>query len=259
MTHRKPFSLHLPALVLYIPTLALHLPTLMLHLSALVLRQSSFIILPALLLASMPSGAHAQERRAEKVDAGEVVVVLNEQFFNALLDAMLTLADPPKVALARRREDGGNRGCANEIELMRESQGTRTAVRFADRRIDAPIAFRGSYEAALVGCLKFEGWADTNFELAFDASRQALTARIDVREVHLKNIPSLVGGGITALVQESIDKRVNPVEILRAEQLAARLPLTQGNTLRLRARELRHDISGKELRLRIFYEIVREK
>lgn len=217
------------------------------------------MVVAALLVASIPVSMHAQEQRAGTVEAGEVVVVLNEQFFNALLDAMLTLSDPPKVALARRREGDGNRGCANEIELMRESQGTRTAVRFGDRRINAPVAFRGSYEAALVGCLKFEGWADTNFELAFDAARQVLTARIDVREVHLKNIPSLVGGGITALVQESIDKRVNPVEILRAEQLAARLPLTQGNTLRLRARELRHDITGKELRLRIFYEIVRDK
>ncbi|HEX8475430.1 MAG TPA: hypothetical protein VF666_15485 [Pyrinomonadaceae bacterium] len=202
----------------------------------------------------------AQERREERgreagvVQAGEVLVVLNEPFFNALLDAILTLADPPKFSLARGR---GNSKCGNEIELRREALGTRTAVRFADGRMSAPVAFRGSYEAALVGCLNFEGWADTNFALAFDAERQVLTARIDVREVHLKNIPSLVSGGVTALVQESIDKRVNPVEILRAEQLAVRLPLTQGNTLRLRAREVRHEISGKDLRLRIFYEIVR--
>jgi hypothetical protein len=64
-----------------------------------------------------------------------------------------------------------------------------------------------------------------------------------------------VGGGLTGLVQDAIDDRVNPVEILRAEQLGAALPTSRG-ALRLRAKEVRHEVAGRELRLRVVYEIV---
>jgi hypothetical protein len=121
------------------------------------------------------------------------------------------------------------------------------------------VAFRGSYEAPLVGCLKFEGWADTLFQLEFDRARQVLGARVTVRDLKLKNIPtSLIGSGLKGLVQDAIDDRVNPVEILRAEQLGARIPITRGggNELRLRARDVRHEILGRELRIQITYDIV---
>lgn len=201
--------------------------------------------------------ARADEEPGVK-QAGEVLVVLNEQFLNAVLEAMLSLSDPPKFPLSRDAEKNGE-ACTSEITLIRESMGAHTSLRFAADRIDAPVAFRGSYKAALLGCMRFEGWADTNFELSFDAARQVLTARINVRDVHLKNIPSILNGGVTALVQETIDRRINPVEILRAEQLSARLPVTQDNSLRLRARGVRHELSGKELRLHIIYEVAREK
>jgi hypothetical protein len=55
-------------------------------------------------------------------------------------------------------------------------------------------------------------------------------------------------------VQDAIDRRVNPVEILRAEQLG--FPLMRGSNLRLRARDVRQEVVGKELRLHIVYEIV---
>ncbi len=185
--------------------------------------------------------------------AGEVLVVLNEGFLNALLDAIVELTPPPKFPLGNR----GSEACASEINLAREVKGTRTAVRFADGRITAPVAFRGSYLAPVVGCVRFEGRADTNFELAFDRARQVFTARINVREVKLSNVPSLMSSGLTGLVQDAIDRRVNPVEILRAEQVSTRLPVTKDSPLRLRATEIRHEVTGEELRLRIFYEIVR--
>lgn len=193
-------------------------------------------------------GAASQERVRP---AGEVVVVLTEDFMNALLDAVLAQPSAVKFPLAR----GSSRGCASEIELRREADGRRTAVRFAEGRVGTVVAFRGNYEAPLLGCLNFEGWADSTFNLSFDRERQAFVARVEVREVSLKNVPSMMSSGITGLVQDAIDQRVNPVVILRAEQLAARLPLAQGEPLTLRAREVRHEIVGKELRLRIVYEI----
>ncbi|HKP73217.1 MAG TPA: hypothetical protein VJT82_09795, partial [Pyrinomonadaceae bacterium] len=141
------------------------------------------------------AGANGGAAQAKAIPAGEVVVVLNEQIFNALLEAMFTLPNPPTFPLAR----GGDGKCASEIALLREAGGTRTAVRFEAGRILAPVAFRGTYSAPLVGCLKFEGWADANLNLNFDQSKQALTARIVVTAVHLKKVPSLLGDGLTGL------------------------------------------------------------
>jgi len=217
-------------------------------------------------MAKEKAGQRAREVSA--IQAGEVTVIVNEQFFNALIEAMLSFPTPPKFSLSRARSnggsgdspakrEGGNAKCTSEITLMRQMMGARTAVRFESGRISTPVAFRGSYEAALLGCVRFEGWADTNLELSFDRPRQVLTARINVRSVHLSNTPPLLNGVVTELVQSSIDSRINPIEVLRAEQLAARIPVPPGNNLNLRARDVRHIIVQKELRLSIVYEIVR--
>ena len=193
--------------------------------------------------------------RAERVrPAGEVVVVLSEEFLNSLLVAVASRPNPPSFPLSK---GGEGKQCESRVQLLPEAEGTRTAVRFAEGRITAPVAFRGSYDAPLVGCLRFEGWADTVFQLEFDRARQVLGARVTVRDLKLKNIPtSLLGGGLAGLVQDAIDERVNPVEILRAEQLGARVPVTRDDVLRLRAADVRHEVAGRELRLRIAYEIV---
>ena len=81
------------------------------------------------------AGVAAQERVRP---AGEVVVVLTEDFMNAVLDAVLAQPSAVKFPLAR----GGSRACASEIELRRETDGHRTAVRFAAtaRNVDHVVA-----------------------------------------------------------------------------------------------------------------------
>jgi hypothetical protein len=215
------------------------------------------VMQPAVVRATQEAATRPREAKA--IPAGEVVVSLNEGLFNALLEAMFTLPNPPTFPLGNSAGGGGK--CASEIAPLREMNGTRTAVRFEAGRILAPVAFRGSYNAPLIGCIRFEGWADTNLDLKFDGSKQALTARVQVKAVHLKKVPPLFGDGLTGLVQDALDARFNPFEILRAEQLSARLPMTKtgsGASLRLRAREVRHEVLPNELRLRIIYEFVRE-
>lgn len=219
------------------------------------MRVNSLLLACALACSSVTVNAGgvavARERLSE---AGEVLVVLNESFLNSLLVAVASQPEPPSFPLSK---DGGNNKCVSRVQLLREAAGERTAVRFRDGRINAPVAFRGSYAAPLVGCLNFEGWADAYFQLEFDRERQTLKARVTVRDLKLKNVPtSLLGGGLTGLVQDAIDERVNPVEILRAEQLGARVPVTRDSQLRLRARDVRHEIVGTELRLHIAYELV---
>lgn len=201
---------------------------------------------------------------AQTIPAGEVVVVLPERLFNALVESLFTLPQPPSFPLARGGEpNDDNKGgaCASVITLLRAQAGARTGVQFRAGQISAPVAFKGAYNAPLLGCLKFQGWADTNLNLSFDQTKQALVARVQVREVHLSKVPSMLNNGITGLVQDALDARINPVEILRAEQVSLRLPLTKlatGGALRLRAKEVRHELVQSELRVHIVYEFVRE-
>ena len=113
-----------------------------------------------------------------------------------------------------------------------------------------------AYDVPLLGCVDFTGWAETNVELNFDAGRQALLARVKVDNVHLNGAGGLGGGLIAKLLQSSVDKKVNPTEILNVEKISFLFPLeSMGGNLRLRATEIRPEILPGELRVRIFYEM----
>jgi hypothetical protein len=136
--------------------------------------------------------------------------------------------------------------------------GVKTAVRFENGRIVAPLAFSGSYHTGLLGCLKFEGWADTVMKLEFDPSKQVLMANVTVEDVHLNKIPTLANNTLVGLVQSAIDSRINPIELLKTSQLSARVPVAaSGGALQLRAREVRPEIVPGTLRLHIIYEFLR--
>ena len=210
----------------------------------------------------------------------EATVTLNEQFLNALLEAMFTRLGPPSFPLSlagderpavkppaqveppasSRAAAASTNQCASVVVLEREMNGVKTAVHFESGRIVAPLAFSGSYSVVLLGCMRFQGWAETVINLSFDRERQVLSARVDVQDIHLGGIPSLANGVIINLVQNSLDSRINPIEILQAAQLSARLPITAaGGALRLRAREVRPEILPGSLRLHIFYEFASDK
>jgi hypothetical protein len=217
-------------------------------------------------------------REVKQGPAAEVTVTLNEQFFNSLLDVIFTRLKAPSFPLSitkatvpwkNRAAEVNQRAqaarlshkslrpgyCESAVTLEREMSGVRTAVRFENGRVVAPLAFRGSYSVALIGCVDFQGWADTVINLSFDRERQVLSARVTVADIHLSNIPSLASGVIVGLVQNSIDRRINPVEILQAAQLSTRLSITgSGGALRMRATEIRPEVLPRALSLHIFYE-----
>ena len=219
-----------------------------------------------------------RERRVEGQNdghtAGEAVITISESFVNSLLDALLRQPRPPTFPLrltAIERQTGesfvrseashsfNQQGCTSEIMLQRETGGVRTAVRFRDRSITAPIAFRGSYNAGLLGCFRFTGWADTEINLNFVRARQRLVARVTVRDVNLAGVPGLASGVVTRMVQNSIDERINQIEIMGAEHLGARIPIPNSGDLQLRAREVRPEVINNELRLHIFYEVAESR
>ncbi|HEY0386251.1 MAG TPA: hypothetical protein VGC64_09585 [Pyrinomonadaceae bacterium] len=231
--------------------------------------------------------------RQASAPAAEATLTLNEQFLNSFLDTMFTRLRGPRFPLSltgvklpdANRADAatavGNRQamqhqigfahegltraaagsslrpmqCESMIVLEREVGGVRTAVHFEAGRISAPLAFSGSYSVALLGCIRFQGWAETTINLEFDRTRQVLSARVEVQDIHLLGVPSLANGVIVSLVQNSIDRRINPVEILQSAQLSARIPIaTSGGALRLMAKEVRPEIVPGALHLHIIYE-----
>lgn len=211
---------------------------------------------------------------APQTPVAEATVTLNEQFLNALLEAMFTRLGAPSFPLSlasAERPDISRPSmahaavapanqCASVVVLEREMSGVKTAVHFDNGRIHAPLAFSGSYSVLLLGCMRFEGWADTVINLDFNRERQVLSARVDVQDIHLSGIPSLANGVVINLVQNSLDQRINPVEILQAAQLTARLPISAaGGALRLRAKEVRPEIVPGSLRLHIIYEFVNDR
>jgi hypothetical protein len=232
-------------------------------------------------VSSVEALAQAQKatraREVKTAPAAEVTVTLSEQFFNSLLDVIFTRLKAPSFPLSLTRVEAEKNdtslsawkapvfnlsraslkpdNCASVVTLAREMNGVKTAVRFENGKVVAPLAFKGSYSVALIGCINFQGWADTVINLNFDRERQVLSARVTVLNIELSNIPSLASGVVIKLVQDSIDRRINPIEILQATQLSTRLPITgSGGALRMRATEIRPEVAPGALSLHIFYE-----
>src|SRR5207253_7534564 len=136
----------------------------------------------------------------------------------------------------------------------------RTAIKLEPGRMTAPLAFSGSYNSTLLGCLEFRGWANTTWELEFVRARQSLLARVRIDEIHLTNVPSVAAGSLAKIVQSEVDKRINPLAILRLDQLSARMPIPPAKgALRLRAKEVAPEIVSGALHLRINYEFLPDR
>lgn len=217
---------------------------------------------------------------AVRAQQAEVTISLNEQFFDALLDAMFKNSTPPEFPIAaksRKREaerrelpvsgfvEGRKAGfaaetgertaaCQEVIRLKRENEGVKTGVRFRDGKIFAPIAFSGSYNPPLIGCVDFSGVAETNIDLEFDRQKQALIGRATVLGVNLSGAGGIGSGLLAKIVQSSIDRKINPIQILQMEKVSFVLPIQNAGNLRMKAVGVRHEITNGALNVRIAYE-----
>lgn len=205
-----------------------------------------------------------------QAQSAEVTIQLNEKFFDTVLDVIFNNSKPLEFPIGsnivktskKTKTDFRNsfaanskKQCQEKITVMRELGNVRTAVRFKDGKIIAPIAFTGTYNPPLVGCLDFQGWAETNIELEFDKNRQTLFGRAKVKNVQLGSVANLAGGLIARFVQSTIDKKINPIEILRTDKLNFVVPIQQTNSsLRLRANNLRYEVGENILNIYVNLE-----
>src|SRR5262252_817384 len=219
----------------------------------------SFLLL--LLFLSQPAFAQesnaTRERRTANGPAAEATVTINEQFLNSFLTAMFDNLSEPTMALTMGGAQSSAQ-CASEIRLKREISGTRTAVHFENGKIAGSLAFAGAYNANLMGCIEFTGWADTDINLSYDSARRAVVARFHVRDVHLNNAPAILNGPLLTLVQGTIDRKYNPVELFTLDKLSTRVEIQPaGGALQMRATEVRTEITAAGLTLHIIYEFVK--
>ncbi|HEV2904189.1 MAG TPA: hypothetical protein VGW32_04030, partial [Pyrinomonadaceae bacterium] len=182
---------------------------------------------------------------------------VNEQFLNSFLVGMFDNLQEPSMPLTT----GGAQSaanCASEIRLKREVNGVRTAVHFENGRIVGPLAFAGAYYSTLLGCVQFTGWADSEVTMEFSRERRAVLARFRLRDIHLNNTPGLLNDPLRNMVQSTIDRRYNPIELFTLEQLSTNTNIKPaGGALRLEATEVRPEITPNELALHITYRFVR--
>ena len=200
----------------------------------------------------------------------EVKVTLDEAFFEALLEGIFNHLDPPKVPLTLSKTERDQRSapsakftyaafsdsradCDESVRLKKEEDGVKTSVRFRGGKIYAPIAFEGSYEAPLIGCMEFAGFAETRIDLLFDQPKNTLFGNAKVLNVNLTGTEGVGSPIVTRLVQAAIDRKINPLKIFELAQLSFTAPIQNSGKLRLEAAGFRHVVGDRQLDLFIKY------
>lgn len=224
----------------------------------------------------------------------ELTISLNEAFFDALLDSVFQNFDPPEFLMAQNRfnrtdieserskkqRDNGKNGaemfyteyrpavlpptlrhetpvCRESVKILRDINGVRTAVRFREGKIYMPLAFTGSYAPPFIGCVEFAGWAETNLQLEFDQDGQRLIGRVKVFNVNLNGTRGIGGTVIAKLIQTSIDKKLNPIDILTLDNLSFGIPVQKVGNLRMKALRVRPEVGNAVLNVKIEYEFLK--
>jgi len=208
----------------------------------------------------------------------EIKLTLSEQFFETLLSAVFENLETPKVPIAFLRDDVTNprnernadfsirkvdyrvtnRNCDESVRLKKQMDGVMTAVRFRNGKIYAPIAFEGSYNPPLIGCIDFSGWAETRIDLSHDKKKNALIGKATVLNVNLSGTNGIGSSLITRLVQNSIDQKVNPLEIISLEKLSLTAPIQNAGSLKMKAVGIRHVVGNREINVFLKYRFEKE-
>lgn len=229
------------------------------------IKTTLILIVFFLLASSLAVVGQTARPQAPPPPYGEVTLTIKEQLANSFLDSIFNNLKPPSMPLIisesdKNRTDESAKTCPSVLTLQREHGGVRTSVKFEPGKMTAPLAFSGSYNSTLLGCLQFRGLAYTEWTLEFDRNAQVLLARITITDMRLEDLPALTHGTILKLVQAAIDSRVNPIKLIRSEQISSAVPIAAaGGSLRFRAREVRPEIVPGALHVHITYEFLPER
>jgi hypothetical protein len=242
----------------------------------------------AVFLLGVPSakatpGTRVQAPQAGGDPAGTVVVSISDSFFDELLGTIFRDLGPPTFKLASAdagsvrilrastsvitprqflaQADFSNPrpavfqgGCTNSVTLAAEGNGVKTRVQFSGGKISAPLVFSGNYNL-LGNCVEFKGWAQTTMQLSFDQASQTLYGRLNVEGVNLENVNPFANNFVTVFIRTALDSKVNPIQILRPQQLQLMIPIQASNgSLKATVKDVRAEVQDGFLRLHITYD-----
>jgi hypothetical protein len=190
---------------------------------------------------------------AANAQKADVTVTLNEAFFDALFDAVYHNFDAPEFVIGTQPTEK----CSESIRILRERGRVKTAFRFRGGNIVMPLAFTGRYDPPLLGCMDFAGTAEAILDVEFDRENQRLIARAKARDVNLAGTGGIGGSLVARLVQGTLDRRLNPIEIIRLDKLGFIVPVLDKGNLRMTATAARTEVVNSTLNITITYEFSR--
>jgi hypothetical protein len=191
---------------------------------------------------------------ASGLPSGAAEIVLRQEFFNQVLGTLFRDMNPPSFPLGEQQASAANGGCESKITVLPEGSGVQTGVRFENNKLSAPLAFTGSYQSP-VGCLQFSGWAQSNFELRFDAATQSVFGQVNIETVNLDGINPFFSALVTPIVQSTLNTRVNPIRLIDGKQIAVNLPIAAtGGNLQAKVADVRSEVKDNALNLYAIYE-----
>src|SRR5215210_1902433 len=179
---------------------------------------------------------------------GTAVVELDEQFFGALLDSVFRDLNKPAFPPA------AGEGCQNQVVIEPNAGDVKTGVLMRDGKVVVPLAFSGTYN--LMGnCQNLRGTAEAGMDFRFAADEQTLYGQLNVAGVNVEGMAPLLSGFVTAFVQGAINQRVNPIVLMRGQQLTLAIPVqAAGGALNAQAREVHEEAKDGKLRLYVTYD-----
>lgn len=201
----------------------------------------------------------------------DVSIVVGDSFFDAFLESLFKNFDGPTFTIGStggedvemRRRGGSasvsNAACDQNVKIIREIDGVRTAVRFRDGKIYVPLAFTGEYALPIVGCVEYAGWAESLVDLDFDRATQRLNARVRVTNVNLSGSNGIGGSTIARLLQSSLDKRMNPIEVMRVDQLVYSFAVQDSGRMKIRAVDVKPVVQTTNIVIIVTMEFDRER
>jgi hypothetical protein len=197
--------------------------------------------------------------------AGTLVMALDDKFFDQVLGSVFRDLGSPSLHISQNSGDSPMQhavfqgGCNNTITVLEEVNGVKTRVQFTGGKILVPLAFSGSY--SLMGnCMQFKGWAQSNIQMSFDQSKQTVYGQLNVEGVNLDGVAPMANSFVTVFVQNAINQKVNPLEILRAPQLIPVIPVkASGGVLKPEVKDVRAEILEGSLKLHVTYDFKGEK
>ena len=135
----------------------------------------------------------------------------------------------------------------------------KTGVLMRDGKVLVPLAFSGTYN--LFGnCQNLRGTAEAGLDFRFAPEEQTLYGQLNVAGVNVEGMAPVLSGFVTAFVQGAINQRVNPLVLLRGQQMTLAIPVqAAGGTLQAQAREVHEEAKDGKLRLLVTYDFKGDK